>query len=258
MLSSREEMLGDRRGLIVDFDSIIYLSSFKYADNPDAELMYMDCFKRVSTIESEVWKRYKLGDIVYAITTDTNWRYKVYTDYKANRIKKDKKQQALSDCVEEVKRLLCERLGNSIIKVNTEVEADEICIDYSFNKNYIVACMDSDVYKSSRTNVFNYHKKNWCWLEPNSIEDIYRYILITAMTGKSKENLKGIKGTGIVTATKFVDSRPSLQAYVDKFSSPDDCLLQVQLVSQIQYMNGELVKHTMADIGKMLVSIFKF
>lgn len=201
-----EEAIDEReeRNLIIDFDSIIFLSAYKYKDEDNEELVYMDCCKRIYGIERELFNTYIIKETKLAMTSSTNFRYELYPEYKQNRKKKDDKAEHLSQLVKKAKRLIYERL-TPILVCNSVVEADDTCISYAREKDYIVAAMDSDVVNQCPTPVFNFHSKHYKLVHKGKTEqEISRAILLDSIKGKSKDNVKGVDGAGEKFTTLFV------------------------------------------------------
>jgi hypothetical protein len=243
-------------GLIIDFDSIIFLSAYKYTDVDDEELVYMDCCKRIYAIERECYERYTLKDTKLALTSSTNFRYDIYPEYKGNRKDKDDKAEKLSQLVKRAKRLIYERL-KPILEVNSIAEADDICLDYANNKGYIVAAIDGDVVSQCVTPVFNFHHKHWKFIhEGKETLDIAKNVFIDSIKGKPKDNVKGIKGKGEVFAKKYVeelfDGKHSFNDYVELFDTPSDMLMNFRCCHMGQYNNGKLEMIGVEGIADML------
>jgi hypothetical protein len=222
----------DEGKLIVDYDSVIFLSCYKNKDNQDDELAYMDCIKILGRIETEVWKKYQLVETKIAMTSSTNFRYDLYPEYKQNRKQKSEDAEILSKFTKRVKKLIYDRLKPILVCDNT-FEADDWCVYYS-KQGWIVACIDSDVIGQSRSPVFNYHSKHWKWVH-DGLDDITinENIFIDSIKGKSKDNVKGVKGMGEAKAKEFIkllfDGKKSFGDYVDLFETPEDMLLNYQL-----------------------------
>ena len=179
----------EKRNLILDFDSIIFLSAYKYRETDNEELVYMDCCKRIYSIERECWEHYELGETRLALTSNTNFRYDIYPEYKENRKEKDESAEMLSQLVKRAKRLIYDRL-KPILEVSSKVEADDICIMFATKHNYIVGAIDSDVINQCPTPVFNFHSKHWKFVhQGEDAIEINKAILVDSIKGKSKDNI---------------------------------------------------------------------
>jgi 5'-3' exonuclease len=247
----------DEGKLFIDADSMIFMSCFKHKDSQDDELAYMDFIKILNRIETEVWKKYQLIETKIGITSSTNFRYKLYSDYKANRKQKNEDAELLSQFTKRVKKLIYDRL-KPILVCDGTFEADDHSIYYS-KQGWIVACIDSDVVGQSRSPVFNYHSKHWCWVHDGLDEDtINTNILIDSIAGKSKDNVVGVKGLGKAKANTFIEQLNSgnktFSDYVDLFDTPEDMLLSYQLCDCGQIDdNGKLKLVSVADIEDRLI-----
>jgi hypothetical protein len=272
LLSDVEEQKEDNK-LVIDFDGVIYLSAYKYTEQNNPELVYMDCCKRIGRIESEVYKRFELTEILLGLTANTNFRYDIYPEYKANRKQPDEKAKKLSDLVKATKRLIYQRL-KPILLCNDKVESDDFCIEYS-KRGYIVGAIDSDVVGQSRTPVFNF--KQWKWMHDGLEQtEIYENILYDSIKGKSKDNVIGVKGAGEKFAKMFVDkikgktfkqtdiSRLKVSGkevllkdtvtfsdYVSLFDTPELCLLNYQLCDCSQYDGKEIKLIDMIELSEI-------
>jgi 5'-3' exonuclease len=258
LLENIEEQKEDRK-LFTDADSIIFMSCFKHKDSQDDELAYMDFIKILNRIETEVWKKYQLIETKIGITSSTNFRYKLYSDYKANRKQKNEDAEILSQFTKRVKKLIYDRL-KPILVCDGTFETDDWAIYYS-KQGWIVSAIDSDVVGQSRTPVFNYHSKHWCWVH-DGLDDITinTNIMIDSIAGKSKDNVVGVKGLGKAKASKFInellDGKKSFGDYVDLFPTPEDMLLSYQLCDCGQIDDdGKLKLVSVKDIEERLLDI---
>ena len=241
----------DEGKLVIDYDSIIFLSCYRYREEQDDELAYMDACKRIYAIEREVYTRYKLTEIKLAMTSSTNFRYNLYPEYKQNRNEKSEDAEILSKYVKRVKKLVFDRL-KPILLCDNVFEADDWAVEYS-KRGYIVSAMDSDIVGQSRTPVFNFHSKHWKFVHDGLDEiTIAKNIFIDSIAGKSKDNVKGVKGLGKVKATTFVeemfDGKKSFGDYVDLFPTPEDMLLSYSLCDCGQIEDGKLKLVSVKDI----------
>ena len=100
----------DEKGVIVDADSICYLSCYTFKDEGTIEEMYIDFWQRIKTIEAEIWKTYTISNVVISLTSSTNFRYELYPEYKLNRKKQDDTAKKLNESVKQLKKLIYDRL----------------------------------------------------------------------------------------------------------------------------------------------------
>ena len=230
------------------------MSCYKYRNDWNLELAYFDFSGRVKSIERECYDiATGVEDIVLCFTTKTNFRYDIYPAYKANR-KKEKTEEAklLAERVKELKTLVYDRI-KPMCKASSKVEADDLVIMYA-NKGYLISAMDKDVVNQSPTKCFDF--KKWAWIDGKSEMEINRAILTQSIAGDSTDNIKGVKGMGEKKAEKFIDELlnqdKSFDDYVNLFETPEDMLLNVQLVNCHQW-NGKLKLSTVDDVYNMMI-----
>jgi len=264
----------EERSLVIDGDSQIFKSCYRYKDTEDIELMYIDFFMQVSRIEAEIWKHYQIKETVIALTSKKNFRHDLTDKWKADRVKdtttmNDKQLEAhtvalqLKRLVSKVKALLNERMSNMSnyrVDVSMIAEADDRSLDLA-NQGWIVATIDSDVISQSKSPVFNYHTKHWKFIHQGlTQQEINKGILYGSMVSHNGDF--GVKGYGKVKAKKFLDRLFSTEqeddeidfnSYVDLFDTPFDMLLNVRLSSCHQVYNNELKLLEVKDIEDMLL-----
>ncbi len=267
----------EKHNVAFDTDGIIFLSAYKYRDEPNnEEVIYADVFMRIQSIEAEIWKSYAIDKTVLAMTSKKNFRHKLTDKWKADRVKDEsemndkqleahREAQKLRKLVSHTKGLLTKRMRSSpnyMVRVNNLSEADDIVIDLARQAGYLVVAMDGDVIHQCPTPVFNYHKKHWKWmhegLEP---DEIFKSIIHSTITGGHNGSF-GVKGIGKVGADKFIEQLVSgekgLEDYVNLFETPDDCLVNFRVASCSQVVKGILELHTIQDIadGIEMISVF--
>lgn len=244
----------EKRNLVIDYDSIIFLSAYKYKDNPNSELIYMECMKRIYAIERECWEEYELDEVKIAMTSSTNFRYGLYPEYKANRAKKNEDAELLSKSVKEVKKLIYERL-KPILICNSVAEADDSCVELS-KQGWLVSAIDSDIIGQSRTPVFNFHSKHWKWVHQGLTEkECFTNTLVDSIKGKSKDNVKGVKGIGEAKAKSFAEElikgNKDFNDWIDLYDTPADALLNYRLCDCSQVSNGKVNLIEIPELAKL-------
>ncbi len=262
----------ERANLVIDSDSILFLSCYALKDTGDYEAMYVDFWMRIKTIEQKVWEDYELDKIVIALTSKLNFRHGLTEKWKANRKDKDEKEltekqieaqreaRQLKDLVKEVKGLIYKRMSkakNRTVSANNICEADDTCIDLA-HQGWLVASIDSDIIKQSPSPVFDFHKKRYRWTEGNSYEDIFYSIIHETITGGHNGKF-GVAGKGKVFADKFIkqikDGSKSLVDWVDLFPTPEEAVLNFQLIDCNQVKNNKLYLQTMESISDMFEEV---
>ena len=254
----------DKVGLVIDADSQIYLSAYRFRDTDDIELIYAEFWMRIKSIETEIWKHYQVDDVVIAITSKKNFRHKLTDKWKANRKAKDEKDltekqleaqrsaEKLKKLVSETKKLLASRMSKSSsyrVSVSNLAEADDTFIDYTNNKGYVGVTIDSDCLKQSKMDCFN--PKSWKWSDGNSDEDIFFHIIYDCLQG-GHNNAISVKGCGKVCAEKFIKElevgEKGFVDFVDLFEVPEDGLLSYQLNDCSQIKDGVLKLVTIEEL----------
>ena len=277
LLETVESQDLEKRNVAFDTDGIIFLSAYKYRDEPNnEEVIYADVFMRIQSIEAEIWKSYAVDKTILALTSKKNFRHELTDKWKQDRVKNeadmDEKQLAshreatkLRNLVSHTKGLLAKRMVSSPnynVIVNNIAEADDTVLDLANSYDYLVVSMDSDVISQCATPVFNYHKKHWCWVHDGRDEaEIFKSIIHTTITGGHNGDF-GIKGKGKVFANKFIEQLESgekgFEDYISLFETNEDCLMNFQVASCRQIIKGSLHLHTIQYIadGIELISIF--
>jgi len=262
----------EKMNVVYDADGIIYLSCYKYRETANIELMYMDFFMRLHSIESELWKSYAIDKMVIAITSKKNFRHDLTDRWKADRepkpesemtdeqLKAHKEAKLLRGYVSEVKKLLASRLKDSIVEVNNIAEADDTFIDLCNSQGYLGVTMDSDCINQSESPIFNYHKKHWKWIhQGRHQEDIFKHIITDTITGGHNGSF-GVKGKGKVFANKFIDkldaSEKGFTDWIDLFDTPADALLNYRVADCSQVVDGKLKLVEITDIAELFEEFF--
>jgi len=231
-LTNRE----DEGSVIVDSDSMLFFSCYQFRDDWDEELVYMNFIERLGSVRTACYDRVsKLNDFLIAFTSSTNFRYKIYPEYKLSR--KDVKDDAklLKERVTTMKALVYARL-KKIIVVSSVWEADDICCQYA-DKGYMVSALDKDVVNASPTPCYNYKKGEWT--EGRTKQQITEWYLMQSIMGDTSDSIVGVKGIGQKGAEKFIeglkDGIKTFEDYIDLFETPANCLLMNRLVRMNQY-----------------------
>lgn len=240
----------ERGSVIIDADSLLFSACYQFRDKWNEEDAYMNFIERIGTIRTACYDRVaNLDDLIIAFTSKTNFRYKIYPSYKANRKELDGDAKLLKERVTIIKKLVYSRLKH-IIKVSNVWEGDDICIQYA-DKGYMVSAFDKDVINACPTPCFNYKKGKWN--KGRTKQQIRDWYLIQTMVGDTSDGFKGAKGVGDKGATKIVDELDrgikDFNDYIGLFDTPAECLLMNQLVRMNQYdSDGKLKLITMEEV----------
>lgn len=237
ILDEEIENRDEEAGLAVDADSLLFLSAYKYRDNWDIELAYFDFATRLGRIVDEAYTQVEaVTDIAICLTTKTNFRYDLLESYKATRKEDTEEAKKLKEHVSELKKTINSRL-KSMVHASKIWEADDIVIQLSETKGYLVAAIDKDVINASSTKTYDY--KNKVWNPGRHQEDINRWYVMQSIMGDSSDNIKGVKGMGQVKAKAFTDNLfdgvVTIDDYIGLFENHDEWLLMNRLVRMNQY-----------------------
>jgi hypothetical protein len=184
-----------RRITVLDADSIVYGSCMMLEDDAPVEYA-LGSVKRAmqkaieSTSCDELWP---------VVSGDTNFRYDVYPEYKANR--KGERPKYIREC------------RDYIVKhwdgIQIEgIEADDTCamLMYTLRGDKdvmgIISHIDKDLNMIEGCH-YNYHKDEWYVVEE---EEAYRNFHLQMLTGDTADNIPGLfKITGKMATKKVKD-----------------------------------------------------
>jgi len=247
----------DKGSLAIDLDSILFFSAYAFRENWNVELAYADVMERIGSIKQASYTHLShIEEVALCLTSKTNFRYELYPEYKANRKTDDEKAIELSNRVKELKRMIMVRL-KPLVRVSSVWEADDIVVQLA-DKGWIVSAMDKDIVNACPTPCYQYKKREW--YESKTKDEISEWYLIQSVAGDSGDGIKGVKGKGMVGATKFVkellDGKKSFDEYVDLFDTPAECLLMNRLVRMNQYEGNKLKLITIKEIADSIPSDF--
>lgn len=247
----------EETGLAIDADSLLFKACYKYREDFNIEMAYMEFCKRIGNIERACYDEVAgLTEVIICFSTRKCFRHTVLDTYKANRGKNvTDEMKLLRDYSKQLKLLVVERL-RPMVNASNVFEADDLVIQYA-DKGYLVAALDKDVINASKTKCFNYDTNLWT---PELTEmDINRWYILQSIMGDSTDNIAGVKGMGKVKAETFVsalfDGEKTIDDYVELFATPEDCLISNRLVRMNQYEDGKLKLASMEDV---LNSIYPF
>jgi len=151
------------RVLLVDGDSIVYFATYFPEDSimtfPDEESQIEEAKFRVRNklqeIQNNIEEWYNITNTLVFVGGKSNFRYKIFPEYKANR--KDKEKSALLPII---KQYIVEEIGAI---ESHGAEADDYVIDavQEFNNNVVVSSIDKDLlYHSPNIPFYDYRSYN--------------------------------------------------------------------------------------------------
>lgn len=167
---------------LIDADSLIYISCYNKDDNLKT---LKECKNTADEFIKNILDATKTSKFLLFLTIGKGFRYKVYTEYKANR----KDLKPLAHYV-EVRQYLIDKYK---AYNHPELEADDLCLIYSKKlPNSFISSPDKDVLMLEGRH-YNYKKHKW--VEVNKDEAIDHF-WTSMITGDVIDNIKGIPGKG--------------------------------------------------------------
>ena len=145
-------------------------------------------------------------DIELHFTTGKCFRYKLYSDYKANRI-----GGHTPTGLKDLKQMLIDKY-NGI--AHESIEADDYVV-WAYNKypeKYICCAVDKDVLYSVKGKAFNYyesghHNIDMKWVDVDA-KTVKYYPYVQCIAGDTSDNIFGPKGIGPKTMAKYFNGKP--------------------------------------------------
>lgn len=176
---------------LIDADSLIYISCY----NKDNNLKTLEeCKNTADEFIKNILDATKTSKFLLFLTIGKGFRYKVYTEYKANR----KDLKPLAHYV-EVRQYLIDKYK---AYNHPELEADDLCLIYSKKlPNSFISSPDKDVLMLEGRH-YNYKKHKW--VEVNK-KDSIKYFWTSCICGDVIDNIKGIPNKGEKYAEKIFD-----------------------------------------------------
>ena len=123
----------EETGLAIDADSLLFKACYKYREDFNIEMAYMEFCKRIGQIERACYDEViGLTEIVICFSTRKSFRNTIIDTYKANRGKNvTPDMQLLRDYSKQLKLLVVDRLKH-MVKASNVFEADDIVIPVSY------------------------------------------------------------------------------------------------------------------------------
>ena len=172
----------------------------------------------------------KLGKKIELLFSDpdTNFRYDIFADYKANR-----KGSTRSDTFYRLRKWALKKYD--YVK---DVEADDRCAD-ALKRGFIVCSFDKDVLKTLAGTFFDtYHSRRG--IKVTSELEAQRFLLTQSVMGDPTDNILGIPRVAEKTAIKLLDEfgwdwQGVVKAYKSKGLVEKDAILTMRLVNLTQW-----------------------
>lgn len=141
----------------------------------------------------------------------------------------------------------------------TEFEADDLIASYAMNFNsgdVIISSHDSDFFQivSDKISVMRYRGKNTISCDTHYIEERFgvtpdKFLDFKALVGDKADNIKGVKGIGPKTASKFINQFGSIENMLNC------CTTDIRKMLKAVIDNDELVLQNKRLIGFVNVEL---
>lgn len=191
----------------------------------DAGLAKMKVDSKVQNIVEKVLQLMKYTGqykIVMCLSDKENFRKKLFTTYKANRVGKRKPV-----CYYGVKKWLEESYETCCYPT---LEADDVVGILSTTLENTVSVSGDKDFKTIPGWFYDYQKNE---LHHCTLAAADRWHLYQTLVGDTADNYPGCPGYGKVTATKLLDKNPTWEGVVEAFESKglteEDALLQARI-----------------------------
>lgn len=204
---------------LIDADSLIYISCYNKDDNLKT---LEECKNTADEFIKNILDATKTSKFLLFLTIGKGFRYKVYTEYKANR----KDLKPLAHYV-EVRQYLIDKYK---AYNHPELEADDLCLIYSKKlPNSFISSPDKDVLMLEGRH-YNYKKHKWVKVNKDEADN---HFWTSMVTGDVIDNIKGIPGKGEKYAEKSLE-------FCNEFErSPDKYCRSIAIYRQYLHYYGE-------------------
>ena len=189
------------RKLIIDADSIIYTSTYFPEDSimtfsTEEEQIEEAKFRvgnKLQEIQNNIEEHYNITNTVIFVGGKNNFRYKLFPEYKANRVNKEKSPYLglIKDYLEEI--------HDAIPSHNAE--ADDYVIEYmkECKRKCIIACIDKDImYYAPDIPIYDYRSYGETLGEFKLLTNLESRLAIASqiVTGDATDGIPGAPGVG--------------------------------------------------------------
>jgi len=219
-----------------EWEELSILSSFDEAEGTYRQANVMAGIENAKAKIQRILDKTGCKEVYLAFSGSSNFRYEIYPEYKANR---DRKLTPAG--LNEIKDALAKLYPS---KNADGYEADDIVVflKAKYPERYILCAIDKDVLNSLEGRHFNYYESahyniEMKWVDVDKYTSlVWRYI--QTLTGDKTDNIIGLHRVGPKTAEKLLKNCIShkqlwqavCNAYIGKGRSPDDALLNLNLV----------------------------
>lgn len=239
-----------KRDIIIDADHIVFLvceaRMYKDDDELDGETLSKIPFKQytkhfraivedyILTAEVEsICYNWKLGKVRVIMSDKTNFRYKVYPEYKAKRPPSSKLRKKLR------------KWAMKEFHFEPNTEADDV-VAYYVRKGGLGFTTDKDLLKGVKGRWFNCHYMHRTWGNTTK-EEAEHFFKCQVLAGDAVDGIPSIKGVGIKTAMKFLKDHGSdwesiEKIFLNKGYDRDYMITMARLVSMSQWSPKKGVK----------------
>lgn len=188
---------------------------------------YVDELTKEAKKEFKI-RGWKLKEVIVIVSDpDTNFRYKLYPEYKGNRASREKTKEFY-----KIRKWAYE---NKTFYPNTE--ADDVVAHYVRN-GAVGVTIDKDLLKGVAGTWFNCHHmhKSWC---DTTVEEANKFNYLQTLAGDLTDNIKGINRVALTTAEKLLDGDYSwdkvVEVYESKGMTETDAILTRRLIGMDQW-----------------------
>lgn len=235
----------EQKIVLIDADSLLYFSS--YGSEDDQLLCETKLSEKIYDILNIVGLSYDIEKYYVFVKGQNNFRYTLYSQYKAKRPEKH-----------PIIDVLNKYLVDNFDAIESHgAESDDYAYSYSQLPEYqgraIICSVDKDMLQIPGIH-YDYQKNKFVLVT----EQEARYNLgIQMIMGDAADNIQGLKRYGIKKAEKIITKGMSqyqcikaiLKEYLKNYSSPEEAKEQLRL-------NYKLLKLKKVEVEKRLTPIF--
>jgi len=239
------------RDLVIDADSLVHAiteggaGSTLGGESIEQDTIPLKLLKRKfkemveelrATFEVEsITHKWGVGKTIVVLSDpETNFRYDLYPEYKANRKSREKSKEFFI-------------LRKWALKTYTwakNCEADDV-VAYYVRKGAIGISIDKDLLKGVAGLWYNSHHAHRTWHKTTK-KEAKKFVLLQTLAGDSVDNIKGLPRVGLLTAEKLLDGdytwEKVVKIYESKGLTEEDAILTRRLVDMGQWSKKKGVR----------------